>query len=97
MAEVMQLSERPLEAAGPGSEEVRRELRVAKAFLVTGLVWAAVVMLGWLFWWLVGPGGREQLSQTMALSAAQMSHYMVIFLGVEKLAAKGLLFAALYH
>jgi hypothetical protein len=65
--------------------------------LVTGLAWAVVVAASWLFWWLIGLQGRESLSQTMGLSAAQLTPYVIGTLCVEKLAAKGLLFAALYH
>jgi len=99
MAEVMHLAQRELQQAGGVSlsEEARRELGLAQAFLVTGLAWAVLIMVSWLFWWLIGPDGREALSQTVGISAVQVAPYLVIFLGVEKIAAKSLLLAAVYH
>jgi hypothetical protein len=69
----------------------------ARAFLAAGLTWAGVVVLAWLVWWLIGDGGREALARTVGLSAAQLAPFVVVTLIVEKLAAKALLFAALYH
>jgi hypothetical protein len=69
----------------------------ARALLLTGLAWAVVVLLSWLSWWLLGEGGREALARTVGLSAGELTPYVLASLVAEKVAAKGLLFAALYH
>ncbi len=95
MAGVLQRDEQASRTTSPA--ETRRDLDKARAFLLTGLVWAGVVVSSWLCWWLVGDGGREALAGTVGLSAAQLTPYVLAALVAEKLAAKGLLFAALYH
>ena len=95
MAGVLQRDE-PASRTVPATEAGRDWAR-ARAFLLTGLAWASVVVLSWLIWWLIGDGGREALARTVGLSAAQLAPYVVAALIVEKLAAKALLFAALYH
>src|SRR5947208_2437810 len=99
MAEVRERDRRAepsAEGAAPAvgaSPEAQR----AKAFFLTGLAWAAVVLVSWLAWWLLGEGGREALARTVGLSAAELTPYVLAALVAEKLAAKALLFAALYH
>jgi len=94
----------PLEDRGRGqaqpispSRGARPGARHARALFVTGLAWAAVVVASWLAWWALGSEGREALAGTVGLSAAQLTPYVMTALVAEKLAAKGLLFAALYH
>ncbi len=78
-------------------QEGKRDLGSARAFLGAGLTWAGVVVLSWLVWWQIGDAGRDALARTVGLSAVQLTPYVVVTLIVEKLAAKALLFAALYR
>jgi len=64
---------------------------------IAGLTWGVAVAATWLAWWAMGTEGREALAGTVGLSAAQFTPYVMTALIAEKLAAKGLLFAALYH
>ncbi len=69
----------------------------ARAFFVTGLAWAAVVLVSWLVWWQLHMGIRTDLARTFGLTVEQFTPYVVTALFAEKLAAKALLFAGLYH
>jgi hypothetical protein len=69
----------------------------ARAFLVVGLAWASIVVAAWLFWWQIGDAGREAVAGTVGFSAVQLSPYILTSLVIEKLAAKGLLLAALFY
>jgi hypothetical protein len=69
---------------------------LARAFLLTGLAWAAVVLVSWLVWWQLD-NRRADLARTFGLTEEAFTPYVVTALFVEKLAAKALLFAALYH
>src|SRR4051812_34633540 len=99
MAEVLDRDRRvEHHADGVASEAgMPPEARRARAFFLTGLAWAGVVLVSWLAWWLLGESGREAVARTVGLSASQLAPYVVITLVAEKLAAKALLFAGLYH
>lgn len=60
-------------------------------------MWAGIVVAAWLSWWLIGDTGREAVASTVGLSAVQLSPHVLTCLVMEKLAAKGLLFAALFY
>jgi hypothetical protein len=87
---------RPVEQT-PGAGGPAPDLRKAKAFLITGLAWACLVVLSWLGWRLAGDAGREAIASAAGLSAARLTPYVLAALVAEKLAAKALLFASLYH
>ena len=99
MAGVLQADERsrPEADSRAAPPAAQREPDRAQAFLVAGLTWTGVVLASWLVWWLIGDQGREGLAGTVGLSATQLAPYVVAALVAEKLAAKALLFAALYH
>src|SRR5690349_13754185 len=99
MSATLQRQEQGLRAPGqaPAADGADIDLRKAWAFFLTGLAWACLAVLSWLGWWLAGDAGREALAGTVGLSAAQLTPYVLVALTVEKLAAKALLFASLYH
>ncbi len=95
MPEVMQRREQP--GLARPADSLSPDAVRARAFLAAGLVWAGVVVVAWLFWWQIGDSGREGIANTVGLTSAQLSPYVVTALVVEKIATKGLLIAALFY
>lgn len=79
-----------------GVPEARPARTTAESLLLTGLTWGAVAAASGLLWGQLGSRGREDVARLLGVSAEQLTPYVLAALTAEKVAAKGLLFGALY-
>jgi hypothetical protein len=74
-----------------------RDLANARAFTMTAGIWAGILTGAWFGWRALGQRGQERLAANVGVSARELTHYFMTAFTVEKVAAKGLFVAGLFH
>ena len=74
-----------------------RDLVNARAFTMTAGIWAGILTAAWFGWRALGQRGQERLATNVGVSTRELTHYFMTAFTVERVAAKGLFVAGLFH